>query len=212
MKILLTGTADKRPIVYPLLYTLNFLGSTALITADTQYRRLLTNCDASGEIHNVGINTIISALGNEIFDIGERFHRLSGFYEHFVIISFGDISIPYFITDCKIRVIRDGETVIADDADNTDSTGGADSEKSETETKADTYIRVGYSAKKENENFIPLTETLYKQLYNMEINSRLEPLRESQNNKTLSKVFAPAFGKTEKEMRKLLTYKGGKRT
>lgn len=56
MNILITGTADKRSIVYPLLYTLNFLGNTLLLTNDTAYRRLLPEGAVTGEIGNVYID------------------------------------------------------------------------------------------------------------------------------------------------------------
>lgn len=186
MNISITGTADKRPIVYPLLYVLNILGSTLFLTNDTDYRRLMAGTE-KGEIGNIYLNA--SARMND--GIINRYEKMSKDFEHCVIVSFEETGL----FENKINVIRDGE-----------------------ETEKGVYIRVGYSvpkaeaAPRKKEFFIPQNDSLFRQLYQIELSSRFTPIKDTQALKALSSVFAPMFGKTEKEMRKLLLYKGGRIT
>lgn len=52
--ISIKGIADKRSVVYPLLYAANVIGSVALLTDDTDFRRLI-----GGKIHGEIANTTI---------------------------------------------------------------------------------------------------------------------------------------------------------
>lgn len=181
MHILITGTADKRPIVYPLLYTLNFLGRTILLTDDTSFRRLLPGCRESGDLGNIHIDTVsLSSASSEEFckKIAEEF-------EHRVIVTFGTPTVAAH----TLHVIRDEE-----------------------EPTAPAYIRVGYAQPKARESFISLTESLLKQIDQIERTSRLAPPKDAKTLKVLAQTFAPIFDKSPKEMKKLLTYKGGKIT
>lgn len=181
MNILITGKADKRPIVYPLLYSLNLLGSTLFLTNNTAYRRLLNT--TTDEIGNTCIE--ITSGGNEILE--EFYKVLSPDYEHTVIDTFEETALSE--NGVNINVIRDGE-----------------------ESKKGLFIRVGYEPPKEKEFFIPLNDSLYRQIYKIELNSRFAPIKDPQTLKTLTSVFAPIFGKSEKDMKKLLLYKGGRLT
>lgn len=186
MNILITGTADKRPIVYPLLYCLNFLGSTAFLTNDTIFRRLLPDGTEAGTIGNTHIDTSARFV-SEILQIYEFMKQD---FEHFVIVSFEDCSL----FEEQIRAVRDGEA-------NGEGMGLPQQQ-----------IRIGYEAPKVKENFILLNDALFRYLYQAEINERFTPFKNSQVLNVLSTVFAPIFNKNVKDMKKLLLYKGGRIT
>lgn len=54
--ISIQGNADTKPLVYALAYVANNMCSTAILTKDTSYRRLI-NGDILGELENITINT-----------------------------------------------------------------------------------------------------------------------------------------------------------
>jgi hypothetical protein len=71
-------------------------------------------------------------------------------------------------------------------------------------------VHIGFKAPSEKgAYYIPLTEALMKECHTVENLCRLQPTKNPKVIAVLSPLLAPTFGKSEKEMRKLLCYKGG---
>ncbi len=176
-KISITGTADKRFVVYPLLYAANVLGSAAVLTDDSSFRRLI-NGKKCGEISNTYIDT---AYQNQI-SLPANYSA----YDYIIGVSCDET--PVIDSEITIETVRDGE-----------------------ELNTDNSVRIGYAPAKK-EKAIIINHTLCAALYKMETESRLFPLNSTQVNKTLSALFVSVFERNEKEIIRLLKYKGGKRT
>ena len=183
MKISLRGGADKRPIVYPLLYILNQLGGALLVTEDGAYRRLLQ----SG-----GVRT--GSVGNvRIYSHGhidrEELERYECNPEHF----------RYMVSDRLETVMKDSDRVITVQRD-------GDIEPVDESSKY--YIRVGFNAPKDkNLSFVKLDISIYKWLYHIESVHRLDLPRDKGFLKPLTGLFADMLDLSPKAIEKL--YKGG---
>ncbi len=179
MNIGITGIADKRPVVYPLLYVANMLGSVLLVTHDTDYRRLIGG-KIYGDIGNVTVQTLPSS------------HRgvegIDDYNDYDYVISVSCDELPVASADYTISVLTDGEKHVKNS------------------------VRIGYEAPASKEKAIILNDKLYKDLYKIELEKRLVPIKIPSLTNILSSIFAPIFGRSEKEMKKLLLYKGGKVT
>ena len=195
MTFFILGLADKRPILYPLLYILSMSGNTLFASDDGAYRRLLSDHGKKGYIGNVHvyINTDING------ETMERDKINPGFYDHTVYALLDDLGGKDGLT---IYTKQDGspfrEIHPLDDA---------------AQTQDFKTVHIGFKAPAEKGAFyIPLTESLMKECHNVENLCRLQPTKNPKVIAVLSSLLAPAFSKSEKEMRKLLAYKGGRLT
>lgn len=58
IKIAITGKADKRILIYPLMRACSIAGRTSIVTDDAAYKRLYVGKDNYGEIEDIKINVL----------------------------------------------------------------------------------------------------------------------------------------------------------
>lgn len=178
------GYGDKRPIVYPLLYVLNFLGSTILVTDDTDFVRLLPGNGFIGQVGNTQVFIVPDIGAVNVSD-----------YEHVVYVAFEKTRCE----DCHtIYTVQDSSPL---------------KPFYKVPAEGDKIVQIGYEASKEKDRrFIMLEETLLREMYRVENLSRLMPVKNKKLLNVLASLFADSFGRDIKAMKKLLCYKGGKLT
>lgn len=103
--ISIIGTADKRSIVYPLLYAANVLGSVLLVTDDTDFRRLIGGA-IHGEIANTTIYTDYTENKKTYAELTEQGYDF--------LIGVSSTKKPLIASENVIKVIRDNDA--ADEA------------------------------------------------------------------------------------------------
>lgn len=195
MTFFILGAADKRPIVYPLLYVLNLMGDTLLATDDGAYRRLMPDCWSMGHIGNVFVYTSAEING----EVMSRDGIAPGDYEHVVyplLDDNGERGELTIYTKQDVSHFRDTHPLDA-----------------AVQTPEFQTVHIGFTAPKEKGAlFIPMTDSVLKECHEVENRCHLNPVKNPKTLNVLSKVLAPAFGRDEKAMRKLLGYKGGNLT
>lgn len=102
--ISIVGIADKRTVVYPLLYCINVLGSGALFTDETEYRRLIDG-KKNGEIGNISLET-------ELHEDLDKYVQAYKYCDY--IVEVNDSEEPLFEADSVIKVICDGGAAVAE--------------------------------------------------------------------------------------------------
>ena len=192
MTYYILGLADKRPVVYPLLYVLSLSGSVLFISDDGAYRRLLTEYTNKGNIGNVLVYTNHTINGEVLKRDGVN----PGDYDHVV----------YALMDGVFE--KDGLNIYTQQ----DASPFRQAHPLDDTEQIENFqtVRIGFEAPSEKGAFfIPISEPLLRELHKVENHCRLSPPKNAKAVAVLSALFAPAFGKTEKEMRKYLCYKGG---
>ena len=192
MTYFILGLADKRPIIYPLLYVLSMSGNTLFVSDDGAYRRLLPKHERLGHMGNVMVFTNADING----EVLKQENINTRDYDHIVYALLDD-------TEGK-----DGLTIYAkQDGSPFRQAHPLDGAEQTQDFKT---VHIGFKAPSEKGAFfIPITESLMKECHAVENLCRLSPPKNAKVINVLSSLLAPSFGKPEKVMRKLLTYKGG---
>jgi hypothetical protein len=186
------GLADKRPIIYPLLYVLSLSGNTLFVSDDGAYRRLLPNYGRMGHIGNVHVFTNTEINGEVLKQEGINTRD----YDHVVYALLDNIEGKNGLI---VYAKQDGSPF-----KNTHPLDG------KPQTNDYKIVHIGFKAPTEKGAFyIPITESLLKECHVVENLCRLSPPKNTKVIDIMASLLAPGFSKTEKEMRKLLTYKGG---
>jgi hypothetical protein len=190
----IVGLADKRPIIYPLLYVLNLTGHTLLVTDDGAYRRLLADNGKTGYIGNIHIY-MNGRISDEILN-RSKIDPCS--YENVV----------YALLDSNSD--ESGFTIY------TKQDGSPFREEHPLDTTIQTMdfktVHIGFKAPTEKGVlFISLNEALLRELHVVENLCMLSPPKNAKVINVLSELLAPMFSCDKKAMRKKLRYKGADR-
>lgn len=82
-QFLLIGPVDKRPITYPLLKVLSYLGKTLVVADDGNYRRFADNYESEFELGNIDFS-ITPVVTEEVFKQVNETHEI---YDYVVYIT-----------------------------------------------------------------------------------------------------------------------------
>lgn len=185
MNFIISGYADKRPIVYPLLYSLNQIGRTVLITDDTSYRRLIPLGNDKGDIGNVTILTV----SQEFYTDKDKMKAIKKDYENVVCSVMAGKPL---LDGLKIYALCDNSLI----------------NPAPEILEGYNVISVGFTPpKNKNTAYIPVTVGLMKELNKIERDCILFPVTDGKVLNVIAPVLAPFFGYNVNVMKKLMLRK-----
>lgn len=186
MQIGILGFTDKRPILYPLMKLLHYVGDVIIITDDRRFRRLLEDYDLTGHLANIMIH-VTDATPDEVWEE----------------IDEDESDFDYIIYDLRDTLHEDIELYI--------HVKGSDYEDGEEDFLecVDDYIpfKLMYDGKVDNDKktiSLPITLKLLATLEVLENKKVLLPLPDAKINKNLAKLMAPKLNIKLNDALKLL--------
>lgn len=186
------GGVDKRPVVYPLLQCLKFLGKTLVVTDEPAFRRFDDDFSLEFENDNITIR-VVPLVTQEV--VTETVQSLNEPFEYLVVVSNDFIPQGYERVVALSGVNRGFDFV--------DTTVGDFPNNEE-------FMRVFISpTKAKNLEYPKITPTpsLLKYIYNCEDYRKFLPLEDQATVAVVTTLFGKALGLESKTIVKLLARK-----